>query len=286
MNFRRVALLAALVPFSTVAAQTGRDLYAPAVLLLPGGTRTLAMGNIGVAGRDDDVLFYNPSQLAIARGLSASIERLSSTSATGSLSSVTRFSTGGVAVGMRMVDYEAPADFFPVNRSTMLDAGAVTGTSVEAAIGVGLVIKGLRVGGTAKYVEDNVPSIRASRGAFDFGVSKDMLRTTFALAVQNLGSRVSVPCSIASGGTGLDCIPPPGFGPFPREFTSVGLPFRGHARRRAITAARCLRFCRHRRGIRSAKRLLAFPLGVRSWIQLAGWIQHRAPRRRAPASAR
>jgi hypothetical protein len=226
MNFRRVALLAALVPFTSFAAQTGTDPYAPAVLLLPASARTLGMGNVGVAGRDDDVLFYNPSQLAIARGMSASAERLSATSATGALSSVIRLHSGGLAVGMRMVDYEAPANFFPVTRETMLNAGTVTGTSIEAAIGIAEVIKGVRVGLAAKYVEDNVPDVRASRGAFDVGVSKDMLRTTFALAVQNLGSGVQVPCPIASTVKKGDCIPPPGIGPFPAQFTTVGLPFK------------------------------------------------------------
>ena len=30
------------------------------------------MGNVAVAGRDDDVLFYNPAQLVAARGMSVS----------------------------------------------------------------------------------------------------------------------------------------------------------------------------------------------------------------------
>lgn len=226
MNLRTVALLAALVPASTLAAQTGRDPYAPVVLTLPAGVRTLALGNVGVAGRDDDVLFYNPSQLAIARGTSASVERLSATAATGALSSVIRFSTGGIAVGMRMVDYEAPANFFPVNRATMLDPGTVSGTSIEAAVGLGLTFKRLRVGVTGKYVEDNLPDVRASRGAFDVGVSKDMLRSTFALSLQNIGSGVSVPCGIASAVRKFDCIPPPGLPPFPAQFTTVGQPFK------------------------------------------------------------
>ena len=94
--------------------------YAPIVLLLPAGARTLAMGNTGVAGRDDDVLFFNPAQMAIARGFSASAERYSPTSAGDALSSVTRFSTGGIALGMRMVDYELPPNVFPGDRGTML----------------------------------------------------------------------------------------------------------------------------------------------------------------------
>jgi hypothetical protein len=38
-------------------------------------TRGLAMGNANLAGRDDDVLFYGPAQLAVARGTSVAAER-------------------------------------------------------------------------------------------------------------------------------------------------------------------------------------------------------------------
>jgi len=223
MNLRQAAMLAVSLSPITLAAQ-GREPFAPVVLSLPGGARTLALGNVGVAGRDDDVLFFNPSQLAIARGTSASVERLSSAAATGSLSSVIRFSTGGVAVGMRMADYEAPSNFFPVNRDSMLNAGPGRGTSVEAAVGLAMVAKNIRFGATAKYVEDNVQSFRAGRAAFDLGVSKDMLRTTWALAVQNLGESMSMRCSIASAAQSGDCVA--AGVPLSSQFTTAQLPLK------------------------------------------------------------
>jgi hypothetical protein len=193
-----------LVPALLAAQAADGGPYGPIGLLLPSGPRTMALGNTGVAGRDDDVIFFNPAQLVIARGFSGSIERYSATSAGGALSAVTRFNTGGIAMGMRMVDYETPTSVYPLDRGSMLNAAAGNGTSLEAVVGVGQVIKGVRVGLAGKYVEDNVPAIRVSRGAVDLGVSKDFFGPyTFALAVQNIGASTEIPCS-----TTRTCTPP------------------------------------------------------------------------------
>src|SRR4051812_1585603 len=191
MALRHAVLAVALLYPSCVFAQELRPNggpYAPIVLLLPSGPRTLALGNTGVAGRDDDVIFFNPAQIAIARGFSGSVERYSATSAGGALSAVTRFNNGGGAIGMRVVDYQTPIGVYPPDRGTMLDASSGNGTSLEATVGAGQIIKGVRVGVAGKYVEDNAPALRLSRGAVDLGVSKDFFGPyTFALALQNLG---------------------------------------------------------------------------------------------------
>lgn len=228
MVLRRAVFAVALLVSRSLIAQTPSNggPYAPLILLLPSGPRTLAVGNTGVGGRDDDVIFFNPAQLVIARGFSGSIERYSATSAGGTLSAVTRFNTGGIAIGMQMVDYEAPLATFPPNRGTMLDPGRGNGTSVEAVVGVGQVIKGVRVGLAGKYVEDNAPALRVSRGAVDVGVSKDFFGPyTFALAVQNIGASTTIPCSVVSTPAAGTCVVTPGFPP-PPQFTSVPLPLR------------------------------------------------------------
>lgn len=213
MNLRLAAFIIGLFPAAGVMAQTSQ-LYSPVVLLVPAGARSLATGNVGVAGRDDDVLFFNPSQLAIARGFSASGERYSPTASGGSLSSVTRFNNGGIGVGVRLVDYRLRTGLFPADRGSMLDGGGAPATSVEASVGLAQVYKGVRGGIAAKYVEDDADGIRVSRAAFDVGLSKDMMRFyTVGLAVQNLAADVTVPCSVArcpagvSGGT-TSVLPP------------------------------------------------------------------------------
>ena len=230
MISRRAALFtslltALLVPTLASAQRIAGGPYAPVVLFLPANTRLLAFGNTGVASRDDP-LFYNPAQLVVGRGVSASFERFSSSSAGGSFSSITQFHGGGIGVGMSMVDYDAPNNTFPGDRNTLLAHGPGGGTPIEAAVGIGQVIKGLRVGAVAKYVEENVPAQHIGRAAFDLGIAKDLARIyTVGLAVQNIGSSMSVPCSLIPVSqqapcTGGDESPPPS------QTTNVHLPLR------------------------------------------------------------
>jgi hypothetical protein len=172
-----------------LAAQTPR---APVILLLPSGPRSLAMGNTGVASRDDEVIFFNPAQLAIANGMSASGEWLSNSAGTGALSAVTRFNGGGIGIGMRMANYEQPAGVFPATRATMLDGGSDAAGSLEASVGMAQTIKGVRAGVVAKYAEDVVGAVRLGRPLADVGLAKDMFRSTVGLAVQNIGRDMNV----------------------------------------------------------------------------------------------
>jgi len=229
MTLCRRALIAALAaPLAAPLTaplpgqSTGHAPYAPIVLLLPSGPRTLALGNTGIVGRDDDALFFNPAQLAIARGFSASGERYSANAGGGAVAAVTRFHGGGIAVGARMADYEGPANAFPSDRRSMLDPGPTAGTSLELSAGLAQVIKGYRVGGAAKYVEDAVSAERVGRVAFDVGVAKDFMGSYSAgLSVQQIGESMNIPCSIT---TGPPCTPPAGAGAVQR--TRVDLPLR------------------------------------------------------------
>ncbi|HTE45640.1 MAG TPA: hypothetical protein VK636_10385, partial [Gemmatimonadaceae bacterium] len=190
--------------------------YAPVVLLLPAGARSLAMGNVGVAGRDDDVLFFNPAQLIVARGTSASYERYSASSAGGTLSSVTRLTNSAIGIGARMVDYRSSLSFlsppnagpgtgippgvtpittFPLDRESSVRPGPAQGTSIEASIGYARTVKSIRIGAAAKYVEDEIPAVKIERGTLDIGLARDFFRYyTLALSVQNIGPSTSLPC--------------------------------------------------------------------------------------------
>ena len=274
--------VAARFPWGTTAGGP----YAPIVLLAPAGARTLAMGNTGVASRDDDVLFFNPAQVAIARGFSISGERYSSSAAGGSLSAVTRFNnTGGIAIGMRFADYELPFDVFPADRGTMLGAGAAHGTSLEAIAGIAQVFKGFRVGLAGKYIEDVVPTARVSSGAADVGISRDVFRFyTIGLSVQNIGPSTTIPCSFEVLSITPCPIPPvPGGGAI-IETTTAKLPLRttlGVATQRALGRVR-------RRGdggaLGAARGLSLRERRSRTGLQLARWLRCRgACRRAAPA---
>jgi hypothetical protein len=208
MNARRLAALAAplalLLP-GALAAQSG--LYAPLVLQLPSGARTLGLGNTGVASRDDEVIFFNPAQVANARGTTVSAERYSATAGGGSLSSAMAFANGGVAIGARVVNYEVPTNFFPADRSSMLGEGSPA-TSYEASVAFAQTVKSVRGGITAKYAEDIAPDIRVSRPLLDLGLARDFFRSyTVGLSVQSIGKSMDIPCGFNHGGPVCPTVP-------------------------------------------------------------------------------
>jgi hypothetical protein len=166
---------------------------AQSVFSAPASARVLGMGGLGVASRDDDVLFYNPAQLVVARGMSVSGERESSRERSGALSSVTRFNGGGIAVGMTMNQFES------ANSLVCLLAGPGTcglqpdslpSSSFAAVAGFAQAYKGTRIGINAKYAEEEGSFRRVSKGLLDVGVARDFSRYfTFGAAVQNIASR-------------------------------------------------------------------------------------------------
>ncbi|HVX41492.1 MAG TPA: hypothetical protein VHB25_18140 [Gemmatimonadaceae bacterium] len=232
-----VAVIGALRA-APAAAQPGGP-YAPLVLSMPAGARVLALGNVGVAGRDDDVIFYNPAQVAVARGTSASYERYSATSSGGTVSSVTRLANSAIAIGASVVEYRTrtsvlanevssiPFAMFPLDRGESLGSGGGDGVSAELTAGYARTLKGVRVGAAVKYAEDEVPAVRMQRAAFDVGVARDFGRDyALALAVQNIGPSASISCVIHSETGHENCAVPaePYTGPGLR--VPVNLPLR------------------------------------------------------------
>src|SRR3954462_7037524 len=71
-------------------------------------TRALAMGDANLAGRDDDVIFYGPAQLAVARGTSVAAERYMDGLAGGTVATTSRLASGGIGVGAEVVEGRNP----------------------------------------------------------------------------------------------------------------------------------------------------------------------------------
>jgi hypothetical protein len=168
-----------------VAAQS--VVLAPSILRVPASTRALGMGNVGIASRDDDVLFYDPAQLAVARGTSAQVEWFPDQAHGGTVSSVLRFGKGGLAVGASAVDYRTPAFISPGLGG--LSPGGFDATSLVGSIGIGQTFKGFRIGAAAKYAEETSELARFAFTTADVGLARDIARiVTVALSVQNLGA--------------------------------------------------------------------------------------------------
>jgi hypothetical protein len=189
-------------------------LLAPALIALAGGrlsaqclplrlpigasTRGVAMGDANTAGRDDDVIFYGPAQLAVARGTSASVERYSDRLVGGALSTVSRIASGGVGLGAQIVAgrNEPQCSLVSVGPTgTFVYSPAPRNvTRMLAVLGGAQTFKRFRFGAAAKYAAVQAGDERTDRVMFDAGVSRDLsvlgdfAPLTVALAVQNIGT--------------------------------------------------------------------------------------------------
>lgn len=160
-------------------------------------TRGLAMGDANTAGRDDDVIFYGPAQLAVARGTSVAAERFFDGLGSGTLSSSARIATGGVGIGAqivegRNVDPCATPRLFP--GGIVLFAPAPRNFSRSLiVVGAAQTFKRIRYGASAKFASEQADAQKTSRFLVDLGVSRDFTLSDFipltvALAVQNIGT--------------------------------------------------------------------------------------------------
>jgi len=192
MNFRSAVPALALFLVPCLAADAQPRTILPFVLTLPSGPRTLALGDVGVTSRDDEVLFFNPAQLVIANGFSTSGERYGGGSSGAALSAVTRFNGGGVAIGMRT--QSAEGDFIPGPGLPSAFDQSLVSSSLELSVGIAQAFKGIRFGVAGKYAEQEFGGSRLERGLVDLGVSKVVFGSyTVGAAVQNLGQDGDLP---------------------------------------------------------------------------------------------
>jgi hypothetical protein len=191
MNLRSAvrAVVAVLSPWIAVHAQPRPIL--PVVLTLPAGPRTLALGDVGVTSRDDEVIFFNPAQLVVANGFSTSGERYAAGSSGAAMSAVTRFNGGGVAIGVRTQSAAGDVGVLPLGVPVAFGQPIVS-SSLEASAGIAQAYKGIRFGAAVKYAEQDLGFSRLQRGLVDLGVAK------VGASVQNLGQDPDLPGPIAA----------------------------------------------------------------------------------------
>ena len=184
----RATLSRVVIPFAVSYALVSVPDGAMAQCLNPtlptsASTRALAMGDANTAGRDDDVLFYGPAQLAIARGTSIAAGRYESHLSSVTAASTARIATGGVGVGAQMI----------TGRNAASCAAPENVARSAIAAGVAQTYKRFRVGATGKYVSRQLGDDRASHLLADVGVARDVsvrdnVSLGVALAVQNIGA--------------------------------------------------------------------------------------------------
>jgi len=189
--------LAALTP-STARAQAPPS--GPVVLLQPATPRAAALGGAWVAGRDQDVLFYNPAQLIGARpGFDVSFMRYGRDATQTTFTSVYAAGKWSLTLGwgVTLLHFRAdPAAAYPYSSDVVLSGGAAQGSGALVTIGGAIVVKGFRIGAAGKYVVEHVSMPPGFSGAdparqsaivADLGLSRPLFGGTAAAAAQNLG---------------------------------------------------------------------------------------------------
>jgi len=197
---RLVPAVFGLALVGPMAAHAQAPPAAPLVLLQPATPRTAALGDAWVAGRDQDVIFYNPAQLVGARqGFEASFTRYGRDAAQTTLTSVYAAGKWSLTLGwgVTLLNFGAnPTDPYPYSSDVLISGGTAHGSGAVAAIGGAFVYKRFRIGVTGKYVSEHISMptdatrddpARQSALVADLGVSRPLFGGTAAAAVQNLG---------------------------------------------------------------------------------------------------
>lgn len=166
---------------------------APLVLQLPASTEALGLGNVfPVSGRDADAVFYNAGALAAARGIGLAGQRMGSSSTLLGASGALPWLGGAVGLGVQSLAYGANSDSLPPTLSDLLADGEVAVAELAASIGYARDLGPVGLGIVGKLLEERLGGARASAFAADVGATTQVAFLTLGLAIQNIGSDLSL----------------------------------------------------------------------------------------------
>lgn len=186
---------AASVAFALIGAERPASAQAPPAgplaLQLSPTPRTTALGQAWVAGRDIDVIFYNPAQLIGARqSLDLAITRYGSAGTSTTLGSAYAAGKWSLTLGWAVVlaDFAPASSAYPFTSDALFESGQTAGSSTLAVVGGAVVIKGWRLGAAGKYAVDRAGAERQADWLLDVGGSRPLFGGTIAVSAQNLVS--------------------------------------------------------------------------------------------------
>ena len=165
--------------------------HGPLVLELPSSTRALALGGaFYLFGNDSDAVFFNPALLAGAEGISAAGQRFGAASRLGTVTGATDWASGGVGVGVQMLEYGAQsrgATELSADEGSLSSPGSIGAVEIAAAVDYGRTVKGVRVGIAGKLIDQRLGGRQDATGAVDVGAAADVGPARVGIVVQNLG---------------------------------------------------------------------------------------------------
>ena len=173
----------ALITLLAGTASAQSPTQPPPLLLLPGSTRGMGLGNAYVAGDTPDVIFYNPAQVGDSRGTVVSHQRFGSHASLASLATNTTALGWTVGFGVQYIEYGAEREDGATTIGKLAQGGDFAASSVLGLMSFSKQQNGFRVGVTAKYLAQQVALGRQSTPSFDIGFAKDVSFVTVGLVL-------------------------------------------------------------------------------------------------------
>lgn len=169
----RAAALLTLMTLATgqVAAQRPTP---PPLLLLPGSTRAMGLGNAFVAGSGADVIFYNPAQVGESRTTVLSTQRFGSRASLASLATNTAALGLSIGFGAQYIEYGAEREDGSTSISALARGGDFASSSVLGLMSASIERNGIRMGITGKYLAQQMAIGRQSTPSLDIGFAGDV----------------------------------------------------------------------------------------------------------------
>ena len=185
------ALLLLALALSSVPAAAQEERYAPLILQLPASARAAGLGGAVVALRDIDAIFGNPALAGTMTGATLSLARFSRHAAGGALAASPSIGAFNVSIGAQWVGFESVGVGVPVGSRVLTSSGSGEGASMVGTFALNTVFRSLRWGAAVKYVDERIVAGSDGAATLDLGVATQG-QTTYALAVQNIGSSVEI----------------------------------------------------------------------------------------------
>ncbi len=206
-SMARCVALASLLP-AMLAAQSGPNMtvavepshVAAIASRVPAGTVALALGNVGIASTDADVLFYNPGMLTSGRGMSLSAQRYNGNGTAASMAATQLVGSVGFGIGVRFADWRGPLGFGYAEAvrdglGVLGLPGAARASSTALTAAAARALGPVRLGVSATYARETYAARHDETTHFDVGVVWPTGPGNLALTVQHEGA----PLEIADG---------------------------------------------------------------------------------------
>lgn len=190
----RCALLGALLGWSVLSASPAAAQRTSLLLRLPASARALALGDHLPAGYADAAgVFYEPAFLQDG-GIYAGGQRYGGDAFSLDAAGAAEWLGGIAGIGLRSVDYGAAADprFVQALPADLDHEGGVPVSERAVSLTYAHGVKKVRLGGSAKLVEERVGPDHGTGVAFDASAGATLGLLRVALTALNLGPDVEV----------------------------------------------------------------------------------------------